>query len=149
MKIKNNFFLGMAAGLAIGFTLFSVNVANSHTENMKPTKSNLTAITADDMHETHGGFITPEEAAILHENFNRDFVQANELPSTTSIGGVIGEKNIRDIIGIMGDTDLKYRFYYDTDEAGVGHLGLLFYSPNEGENVLRSGPGSYCPVLCD
>jgi hypothetical protein len=150
MKIKNNFFLGMTSGLVIGFIFFSVNYANSHTETIPPAKASIIeSVPLEDIDAVKGGFISAEEAATLHSNYVNDFIGGNELPSTTSLGGVIGEKQLRDIIGIMGDDNLKYRLYYNEDAEGAGHIGLLFYSESNPQSVLASGPGSYCPMLCD
>ncbi len=70
----------------------------------------------------------------------------NGYSTTTTIGGFIGKKHLRDLAGIMGDGYVKYRFY---QRAGEKEIGIIFYPSEESQTLLRTGSSSFCPVLCE
>lgn len=146
MKLKNNFFIGLSSGLLIGFLIFNVSLSTSNAESDPSIATAPTAVAEVD--SVRGGFISPSEAQGLHDAYVNEFLGRKGMPNT-SLGGTIGHKNLRDLIGIMGDGDLSFRFYHTTSEEGYDQIGVLFYPEKAEENVLRTGPGSFCPSLCN
>ena len=67
--------------------------------------------------------------------------------SQASIGGVIGESNLRDLTrGIGGNGLIAYKFYKAAGD-GDPKIGVIFYNANG--KVLKSGAAAFCPMVCD
>mgnify|MGYP000927165021 FL=1 len=137
MQFNSKFFLGLTLGLALGFVAFNVGSANS-------TNSKSSAIDATN-DATNGDFITAEQANPLEENYKNYIDGLNQ--NGASIGGVVGESNLRDITKAIGGNGLvKYRFY-KTEEPGEAKIGIIFYAPNG--KILKTGASAFCPTICD
>jgi hypothetical protein len=126
---KSHFFSGIAVGLLLGFVIFNVPTIHSATSGA------ITSLNSES-NPIKGEWITAETA-------NQ---RINGYSTTTTIGGFVGKKNLRDVVGRTGDGYMKYRFY--TIEGTTDQVGIIFYPSENCDNMLATGAGSYCPVLC-
>lgn len=136
MKSNSKFFVGLTLGLALGFVAFNLSSAYStNAEQMSSTVS-------DDA--TNGAFITATEAKPLEENFKKYMNDLNQ--GGASIGGVIGENNLRSLTRAIGGNGLIAYKFYKTSEQGEAKIGVIFYTASG--QVLKSGSGAFCPTMC-
>ena len=147
MKTKSNFFLGLGVGLAISFTTFLIVPANSDNEVSNETVINTVNQVAD-VDPVKGGFITIEEANQLSDAYTA-YMQSKGLEGI-STGGWIGRSQLRDVSGTFNsDEYIQFKFYKTEGTNGEPQIGLLFYAKQNSTEVMRTGPASFCPVLCD
>lgn len=137
MKSNSKFFLGLTLGLALGFVAFNIGSANSTNNKVDVSTAMNDA--------TNGDFITAADAMPLEQNFKNYMTSLNQ--SQASIGGVIGESNLRDLTrGLGGNGLISYKFYKAPGE-GDAKIGVIFYNANG--KVLKSGSAAFCPMVCD
>ncbi len=147
MKTKSNFFLGLGLGLVISFTSFLIMPANS--DNEPSTTTVLNAVNqAAAVDPVKGGFINLEEASQLSDAYV-NYMQTKGLEGI-STGGWIGRSQLRDVSGLFNsDEYVQFKFYYTESAEGQPQIGLLFYAKQNCTEAMRTGPASFCPVLCD
>lgn len=137
MKLNTNFFAGLSFGLLLGIVLFNASSLQSSTNTPNATS------TAKATHQTtdaiKGDWISIGEANALTANYS----------ATVALGGFVGKKNLRDVVGLMGDGDIKYRFYQEAGANGTNKIGLLFYPSENSQTVLKTGNAAFCPMLCE
>ncbi len=152
MNTKSNFLTGLVFGIAISFAGFLFIAANADSGNSNAAPETLEG-TSVQVHETLGGLISSEEAQSLINSYKTDFIDAYEcLPPNTTVGGFIGKENLQQLTSSMGQEDqyVKFSFYLEQDPAsGDKKIGIIFIPNENATNVLRTGPGSFCPTLCD
>jgi hypothetical protein len=143
MKLKNNFFSGLGLGLLVGFVLFGTSDLWSKT-----TSNSVISTTTETSDAVKGEWINSEQASNLESAYGT-YVQNNNLPSNTTIGGFIGKKYLRDVVGLIGDGYIKYRFYETKNAANESQIGIIFYPEQNSSQMLRNGSASFCPVICE
>ncbi len=140
MKLKSNFILGLATGVAICFGAVLLSSSASSVDGI--SKENA----INDL--LKGNYVSVQEADQLINAYSTNWIPANELPTNTTIGGVIGRANLINMAS-GGNSDLiKFRFYYQQSESGDPQIGLVFYPTETSSAVLKTGAGSFCPVVC-
>lgn len=147
MKSNVKFFTGLTCGLLLSMLFFNASELQSKTT----PNANVIAVEsgneADD--PVKGQWIDAQTASNLVASYTSNFIEANGLPSNTTIGGFIGKKHLRDISGLSADEYIKFRFYQTTDATGSSQLGIVFYPTKSCSVMLRTGSESFCPMLCD
>jgi hypothetical protein len=126
MKQNSKFFAGLAFGILLSIIF-----------NVQPLQSAKDSIEGD-TDPVKGEWISQETANKL----------INEYDGATK-GGFIGKKYLRDVVGLMGDGYIKYRYYTQINEGGKTSTGIIFYPSKESNEVLRTGTNSFCPLLCE
>jgi hypothetical protein len=140
MKQKLKFFSGLSLGLILGFVLFNVN----------PSFSKESQVNASIPEDQKGNSITSSQASTLEAEFKQNFIAKNELHEKTSYGGVISKSNLNDITGWGADDLIQFKFYHKTGSEGEDQIGLIFYKKADGSStIIQTGPGSFCPVMCE
>ena len=147
MKSNVKFFTGLTCGLILGILFFNTFDLQSKTTPESDSIAMSTADEADD--PVKGQWINAATASTLVASYTTNFVEANDLPSNTTIGGFIGKKHLRDISGLSADDYIKFRFYQTQDESGGSQIGVIFYPTESSSVMLRTGSASFCPMLCD
>jgi hypothetical protein len=135
MKQNTKFFKGLGLGMLFGFLVFSsVNLMSSNTN--------------PDFNEVNE--INQSNSTVKGEWINAEATKQriSGYSSTKNIGGFIGKKYLRDVVGIMGDGYIKYRFY-KVPGSEDNEIGIIFYPEENCNNMLSTGSGSFCPVLCE
>ncbi|MBT8327967.1 MAG: hypothetical protein KJP21_09600 [Bacteroidia bacterium] len=147
MKSNLKFFTGLTCGLILGILFFNTfDLQSKSTLEMTP----VVLETADEEDDpVKGQWINNSTANTLIASYQTNFIEANSLPSNTTIGGFIGKKHLRDICGISADEYIKFRFYQTADATGNSQLGIIFYPTKTANVLLRTGSASFCPMLCE
>ena len=147
MKLKSNFILGLGTGVLSSLALVVLMGASSGSG---PATDQTNATNQTVVDPVKGGYISSEEAAPLISAYASDFVQGNNLPANTTIGGYIGKENLQSIANGAGESEyVKFSFYLTTDENNAQQIGLIFYPNETAAQVLRTGSASFCPSLCN
>ena len=129
--------MGIATGVVMCFIVFMLSSATTNKDDAAAQNDAL-----------KGEYISTEIAERLISDYSSKWVSGNELPSNTTIGGIIGRANIASLASMSNEEYIKFRFYYTQDENDAPQIGLIFY-PSEGSSaVLRTGSASFCPTVC-
>ncbi len=145
MKFNAKFFSGLGLGLVLSFLFLNANLlmSQSGTEQQgagEPTTDNA---------PVNGKMVATTTADTLIADFTTGFIEANNLPANTTIGGFVGRSNLKSVVdGGMGDL-VKFRFYLTQDDGGANQIGLIFYPDAGAASVLQTGSKSFCPSMCD
>ena len=153
MNMKSNFLTGLVFGIAISFAGFLFIAANADSGNSIANPETLEGTSVQDVHITKGGFLSLSEIQPLINSYKTDFTEAYQcLPPNMTEGGYIGKENLQQLTSSMSEEDqyVKFSFYLEQDPAtGDKKIGIVFFPNETATNVLRTGPGSFCPTLCD
>lgn len=147
MKSNVKFFTGLTCGLVLGILFFNTFELQSKAIPNPDETAVVAGNEPDD--PVKGEWINSETAASMVSSYKTNFIQANSLPSNTTIGGFIGKKHLRDVCGLSADEYVKFRFYQTTDASGSSQIGIIFYPTQSCSVMLRTGSASFCPMLCD
>lgn len=147
MKSNAKFFTGLALGLAMSFLFLNVGSLKSESTAVPTPKDQ--SITKTQTPDREGEFISVQQANEMINSYKNIYIPANQLSSSTTLGGVIGRSNLQELAKDGNDDLIMFRFYMTTNSEGDQQIGLIFYPKAASTNVLRTGTSSFCPTMCD
>ena len=139
MKSNTKFFAGLSLGLLFGFLVFSAGSFFSQA-------SEVDGIQKSDAGAGDGEWITVQAANTMIDAYKTNFIQGNNLPENTTLGGTISKSQLKDVAARSSDESIKFRFYLSNTE-GQPKIGIAFFPKRSGETALITN--SFCPQMCE
>jgi len=119
VKLNSKFFDGLASGLLLSIIFFNVPALHSAITAPMTSVESLDVTTGQQPDDpVKGEWITSQKANELISGYS----------TTTTIGGFISKKNLRDVAGIMGDG-----YVYKGER---GYLPKSFHEPSDCDIIM-------------